>query len=545
MTSLSIIALYNQDLQDDAAFLAGFVARDELAEFLLNQLRRASPNAMAEHHLLVGQRGMGKTSLLRRLAIGATQDAELGRRFIPLRFREEQYNVLSLDRFWRNCAESLAEWCEDHRPQSEFPALFDRMSASADWRDAQTILDAFLAETKAQGARALLLVDNLDLILDALSPDENWALRRALQAPGGPLLYGASLHMPHQTADRDAAFYEFFRPHVLEPLSADELIGCLRRLALAREEQGERVLKILAVEPERLRALHAFTGGNPRVLALTYRLLETENTDAAFADLEVLLDQTTPFYRGRIEEYQAKQQRAVIDAIALNWDPITSRALAEATAIEVTTISSQLARLRNDGLIEEVELAGARAGYQMAERFFNIWYLMRHGTRRTRNRVSWLSKFLVWFYPADDLRRMAAERSPARRAEHGPDYYREALDGAIEFVESRRGAAGVPRATLSEPSAADEEPKTPQQWLRASDATIARLAGSERPEELAELASALVNKGVALGDLGRPEEEIAAYDAVVARFGDAAEPPLRKLVAWALANKGVALGKLA
>ena len=491
MTSLSIIALYNQDLQDDASFIAGFVARGELATFLLGQLRHMSPTAIAEHQLIIGQRGMGKTSLLRRIAIGVAQDAALDGRFIPLRFREEQYNVVSLDQFWRNCAESLAEWCEDHRPQSNFPALFDRMAESEGWREAQTVADAFLAETKAQGARALLLVDNLDLILDALSPEENWALRRALQAPGGPALYGASTHVPHQTADRSVAFYEFFRLHLLEPLSADDLICCLRRLAQVRGASGERVSQIIDAQPERLRALHAFTGGNPRVLALTYRLLESEDTNSAFKDLEVLLDQTTPFYKGRIEEYQTKQQRAVIDAIALNWDPITSHDLATATATEVTTISSQLSRLRNDGLIEEVELAGARAGYQMAERFFNIWYLMRHGTRRTRNRVSWLTKFLVWFYPADDLQRMAAEKRRTPQAASEPDYYREALDGAVELLAIKNDAftsvpARLEASSSTRAAAVGAEmvgrhggDKTLEQWLAEYDGTIAEIEGRE------------------------------------------------------------------
>ena len=65
-----------------------------------------SPTAIAEHQLIIGQRGMGKTSLLRRIAIGVAQDAALDGRFIPLRFREEQYNVVSPDPFWRNCADS-------------------------------------------------------------------------------------------------------------------------------------------------------------------------------------------------------------------------------------------------------------------------------------------------------------------------------------------------------------------------------------------------------------------------------------------------------
>jgi hypothetical protein len=48
-----------------------------------------------------------------------------------------------------------------------------------------------------------------------------------------------------------------------------------------------------------------------------------------------------------------------------------------------------------------------------------------------------------------------------------------------------------------------------------------------------QVAKALVNKGTALGTLGRHERAITVYDDLLARFGTAAEPPLREQVARA------------
>ncbi|MBF6571513.1 MAG: hypothetical protein IVW54_21890, partial [Candidatus Binataceae bacterium] len=45
-------------------------------------------------------------------------------------------------------------------------------------------------------------------------------------------------------------------------------------------------------------------------------------------------------------------------------------------------------------------------------------------------------------------------------------------------------------------------------------------------EARARVATALLNKGIALGRFGRSEQEITVYDEVVARFGTAAELPL-------------------
>jgi hypothetical protein len=55
---------------------------------------------------------------------------------------------------------------------------------------------------------------------------------------------------------------------------------------------------------------------------------------------------------------------------------------------------------------------------------------------------------------------------------------------------------------------------------------------------------AVVREGLGtLGGLGRWQEAIAAYDEVERRFGDAQEPALREQVARALVNKGVRLGQ--
>ncbi len=431
MTLLPGIALYNQARQRDEDFVESFVARRELLELLLNVLRKMARGGESEHQLIVGQRGMGKSMLLRRVALGIKQDEELRAHFIPLQFREEQYNVNTLDVFWRNCGESLAQWCEeDHR--HAMAHRLDEAIESPEWRDSEKAANAFLGACKEIGRWPVLFVDNLDLIVDALKPGEQWALRRVLQAPRGPILVGAATHFLAQSGDREAAFYEFFHPHMLEPLSEAELMRCIRALADLRGEAGAPIRQILEHEPERLRTLYDLTGGNPRVLALIYQLLERRESGDVFADLEALLDQVSPYYKARVEEYATAQQRSVIDAIALNWDPITSHDLSLKSGIEITTTSSHLNRMKKDGFVEEVPTSGARSGYQLAERFLNIWYLMRHGTRRTKQRLLWLAKFLSKLYGAEELGRMALEaRNETISCAWRPEY-REAVIAAYE-----------------------------------------------------------------------------------------------------------------
>lgn len=435
------VAIYDPRHLNEDAFIASFVAREDTLNFLVEQLRLAPKFEEPTHRLIVGQRGMGKTSLLRRLAIAVSRSPELAEQYIPLTFREEQYNVRDVEKFWVNCVEALAEWLEQNGQSGQANEIDRRLQCDM---HSGLACEYFASLTGKLARRPLLLVDNLDLILDAIPSDQHWQLRRILQGKRGPILYGASSQFLRQSGDRDEAFYEFFQTLQLEALTEAELIKCMSRLVEARGESASHVRSIIDNEPERLRVLHTLTGGNPRVLVLIYQLLERADSDSVFSDLELLLDQLTPFYKSRVEELKSDLQRAIIDAIALNWDPITSNQIAKITGVEVTTISPQLQRLRRQGLIEEVQTSGSRAGYQIVERFLNIWYLMRHGTRRARSRMRWLAAFLQSFYSLDQLRDLRTAVLASKAQSKWRPLYDEAISAAMEKIEEKLVVFSVP-----------------------------------------------------------------------------------------------------
>src|SRR5690606_23231128 len=55
-----------------------------------------------------------------------------------------------------------------------------------------------------------------------------------------------------------------------------------------------------------------------------------------------------------------------------------------------------------NNVIEKKSTSTKNNLYQLKERFFNIWYLMRNGDRRDRRRVEWLTKFLELWYEDED-----------------------------------------------------------------------------------------------------------------------------------------------
>ncbi|MBV8658371.1 MAG: tetratricopeptide repeat protein [Burkholderiales bacterium] len=418
MPSISISHFNPGQLPEDD-FLANFIARQPTFDYFMRELRNTANGQAARHHLVIAPRGYGKTSLLRRIQIALRNDPEFNTRYIALAFREEQHNVISLDLFWRNCLQSLLEAREDEgADEAEIDALdrlwlqhAPRMGLKRDQQDGAPAWEAFNAECQRLGRRPVLLIDNLDTLLIGLEHHQ-WGLRTILQLADGPVLIAAASRYPEQLADRDAAFFDFFRITTLQRLSDREVMDCLRTLADRRGAWGEPVRQLLTNDPGRISALNTMAGGNPRTLSVLYTVLEAHMSDDVLKQLSAMLDTFTGWYQARTEELPV-QTRAVFDALALNWNPMTAAELAAVSGQETVAVSSHLSRLEKAGYVEAVALSHTRKtrnGYQVAERFYGIWYLMRNGPRRTRHTIRWLTEFLSACFSRSELNRMARDK---------------------------------------------------------------------------------------------------------------------------------------
>ena len=395
MSEVIGLTVYNPGALNDNDFLRGFVARQDVANTLIDELKRVAAGTLVSHFLVLGQRGMGKTSMLRRLALAVKTEAVLSKTLIPLSFREEQYNVHSSQVFWTNCLDALGDWFDRIGEHTKAESL-DKDVSGMDARSGSA-LELFSKWIKYENKRPLLLLDNIDLIFSGLKKEVGY-LDIFEPRTDGIIIVGGSATTVDVICEPDGALHHAFAVTQLDRLSKAELIACLRSLALARGTEGENVLQVLSSDSARVKTMHDLTGGNPRTLTMLYMLLETDTEGDVFQDLERLLDQATVLYKARVEDLPA-QARVVLDAVALAWDPTLAAAVSAATLLEVTVVSSQLDRLQKEGIIEKVPVSKkSRTAFQISERFFNIWYLMRHGPRRQRSRLKWLTVFLKSFY---------------------------------------------------------------------------------------------------------------------------------------------------
>jgi hypothetical protein len=386
-------ALYNPALWSRDEVKTYYIARQPLLTRLVDDLRRERPGSRPQHRLILGLRGMGKSTLLRRLAVAVEDDPELAAQWLPLTFPEEQYNVGVLADFWLNCLDALSDLLEGRGRTVEAKRIDDMIVGLAR-QDHEGALQTIIQASNQLDRRLLLLIDNIDLILERLK-NSHWVLREALQSHPEILVVGASARALEASYQYDAAFYDFFKVDELRGLSEQEMRDTL--LALARLRGVPEVERRIEAEPSRIRILHTLTGGNPRTVVLLYGVLLKGMDGNVRADLEGLLDEVTPLYKARFEELPTQGQQ-LLDKLALHWDPMTARQLADALNWDVNLVSAQLNRLIQLGIVEKVKSGGGkRTAFQVGERFFNIWYLMR-ASRRVRRKLVWLVEFLrIWY----------------------------------------------------------------------------------------------------------------------------------------------------
>ncbi len=400
--SLSQIGLYNPQRTSDSDVEALFVARTKLFNFLIEKLKKESVNSIPQHYLIIAQRGMGKTTLLKRIEVELRKN-DFNQFFIPLLLPEEQYNLKNIAEFWLNVLDALADTLEIEKRHDDAVKIDIKIKDLQQIKNDEELANEAYKFLKSfclsLNRRPVLLIDNMNLIFNRLEKSQQHTLRAWLMQNGAPILVGASAVAMEDTSDYGAPFYDAFQIHYLKKLTFEELKDIL--INLAKLTQSEEVIPLIEKETGRIKTLHQLTGGNTRTAVMLFRLIIKGFSKEINDDLEAILDEITPLYKARFEELPTQMQ-VIVDAIALHWDPINLEQLRNETRYDNGQLSPQLKRLVELGWIERLDAYKAKgSAYQISERFFNIWFLMRRSSRRQKKELYCLSKFLESFYGED------------------------------------------------------------------------------------------------------------------------------------------------
>ncbi len=381
-----------------------FIARKPLFERIMQRIGQEKPKSIPQHYLLVGVRGMGKTMLLRRLAVELS-DEKYRNRFVGLSFPEEQYNIDRLSKFWLNALDALANTLQKEGDEAAAD-LLDKEIAQLETikieeQKSNSSYQLLADRCQTLGRRPVFLLDNLNLIFDRLSEVEHSKIRALITSNNAPIFVGASADLVKD--DYQAPFYDAFDVEYLPKLDFKQTLSLIEYLAEVTDQRDFKTH--LYQNLPRLEALHQLTGGNVRTLILLFRLVVKDFSGSEiYQDLEALVDDMTPIYKAQFEEF-SPQTQLVLDAIALLWDPCSLDGIREFTNLETGKISAHLDRLQKAGWIQKLG-SRKKSTYEISERFFNVWYLMRRGSRRQGRDLQWLTQFLQGWFNKKEIRQM-------------------------------------------------------------------------------------------------------------------------------------------
>ena len=531
------------------AFLSGdelvqdFVVRIGDYEMIMEVVRENVTDSN-QHMMVIGPRGIGKTMLALRVVEGVRRDNELVGLWYPIVFGEESYQVSTTGEFWLEALFHLSHQTDDMRWKRSYEELLKERN---DDRLREQALGQLMDFADEQGKRILLVVENFNMLLGGqIGDDDAWKLRHTLLNEKRVMVLATATSRFDEIDNSEKAMFDLFRGHELKPLDENECRALWKSMT-SEELKGERI-----------RPVKILTGGSPRLLRIISTFAAGMSIKELMDDLVRLVDEHTEYFKSHLDAL-APIERKVYLGLAELWTQSTAREVGRAARLGVSKTSSFLRRLKERGMVVEVGGKGRKKLYHVAERMYNIYYLMRRrGTSAAR--VKAVVHFMVSFYQPEELvqvARLIGKEACKLGVETCKDHlllyegiltnsvtkpYRERLLEVVPDEFREKAGISIPSEELGEKEGkkvADEVRKLIEEANELSEqedkleeaVKLYRKAVEMEPE----LVSAWHGLGLAMGDLGRHEEAESAFRKVVELEEDDAS-------AWS--NLGVALGYL-
>jgi tetratricopeptide (TPR) repeat protein len=501
---------YNPAFQIDEDLIAAFVVRKRDLDLVLEIVRANTALLANQHVLVVGPRGFGKTTLVRRVAAELRTNPSLKRDWFPLIFAEESYAVSTAGEFWLESVFRIFNQTQDLK----WKAAYDELRKEADearLRDAALahLLD-FSDEIKK---KIVLIVENVNMLLGQMAIYADWEIRHTLLNEARLMLLGTATSRFSEIESVDKAWFELFSLHELKPLATVDCVQLWQSLT------GNKIPRAQA------KALRILTGGNPRLLRVLADFAANKSFRELMQDLTRLVDEHTEYFKNQLDNLGPLERRVFVAVLEL-WDPSETNKIAAAARLDVSKTSVYLSRLMEKGCVVLQE-NGRRRRYQTAERLYNIYYLMRrHG--HPSDRVKAVVRFMVQFYEdqglIDTITNLAKEAcalGPHFRQDHYLAYEEIIRCGLGHDLASRILASTPPQFFSNEDTPAPVKELARMLLSHSREVPTFTEANSRKDKNSAEY---WIRRGVALQKRGNTNSAEKAFRRAVELAPDDSRP---------------------
>ena len=515
---------YNPGFLTHDELIESFCVRTQEFESIIEMLRECDSNSNP-HRLVIGPRGCGKTSLLLRVAVEIIRDQELSLSLFPIVFSEESYGVANTDEFWLEALYRLAEQTTLLEGDDDLKLTYKELREIRDDRTlGKRCLSTLLDFSNRYGKRLVLIVENLNLMFkDIMDAEAGWKLRHTLQTEPRIILLASATSRFDEIDKSDRAFYDLFVCQTLQPL------GTVECAILWESVSGQHRL------PDEMRGLRILTGGSPRLLSIIAKFRADFSFRDLMTDLLKLIDDLTEYFKSHIEALPPQERRVYVTLADL-WEPATAREVAIQARLGTSKCSALLNRLVERGAVEVVGGGARRKLYYLAERLYNIYYLLRR-SHTQKPLIEALIRFMDAYYSPPELRdvgirmvREASELEPETKTLHWTAFAR-LIDLPVLAADRKELLSKVPK-DFAENFGLELSP------------AVAESIKSIHPESATSKPDKIITEHDEERDEQAPDEELAIYEEIVRRFGDSNIPTLLEVAADATIRKIFALGRL-
>ena len=515
---------YNPGFLPDQALIDSFCVRLVELESLLETLRETKGDSNV-HRLVIGPRGSGKTTLVLRVAAEVRLEPGLSGTFFPLVLPEEPYEVSTCGEFWLECVSRLAESALPERNGIDLRLTYEELRGVVSDRELEDrCLATLLDFARRAGRRLLVVVENLNTLFEESSdPDVGWRLRKVLQTEPRIMLLATATSRFDEIDQPERALYDFFGTLALSGLRTEECAVLWERVSGKRTAGRE------------IRSIEILTGGSPRLIAIIAQFGGGLSFERLLDELMQLVDDHTEYFKSHIEALPSQERRVYL-ALAGIWKPATASEVAKQARLQSNHCSAHLKRLASRGVVVEAGGTPRRKEYYLAERLYNIYYLVRkRGGPAALVRA--LVRFMASFYSVSELIGRwvrIVEESEESHSGRSP----LAADAIARLIEILPGHRTELLGRLPE-TFTDTVGETTL-WMHTGPVLEAAQSASPGVAMAPELA-ALVQK-MGESNLASDDSRLAEVcDEIIARSGEDSGPGVSMAVAGARLNKGVLL----
>ncbi|MCJ7763163.1 tetratricopeptide repeat protein, partial [Candidatus Bathyarchaeota archaeon] len=449
---------YNPSFLSKEELVQSFVVRHAELELIV-QVLRENVSKSNQHVLVIGPRGIGKTMLVLRVVEEVQRDKDLSKFWYPLVFSEESYQVTTPGEFWLEALFHLGQQTGEVRWKQTYKELSSEQDEN---RLRERALSQLMDFADIQGKRILIVVENFNMLLgEQVRDNDGWILRHTLLNEPRIMLLATATSRFEEIDNAGKPMFELLRTFELKPLDEDEC------RTLWNSVTGEKP------SDKRVRPLKILTGGNPRLLAIISTFATQKSLKELMDDLMQLVDEHTEYFKSHLDNLPPIERKVYLGLAEL-WRPATAREVADFARLNVNKTSSLLRRLMERGAVVLADGHKRTKLYQVAERMYNIYYLMRRRGAPSR-RVKALVMFMVNFYEQEQLVSLTG-RIAEEACKLEPDFRKEHFWAYEAMLES-----------TSTQSLREKLIKvTPHDFFEMSDipASIKRLVEPEKSKEL-------------------------------------------------------------